>query len=157
MDYKNDLQIDESALDIELLEQPNLMMIYSENLAETRKKFELKKSELEVKRAELDKAIRTNPRIYGIEKITESVVSNTIILQSDYQKIQEELIILQYEYDIAKFASSAMSSRNYALGELVKLHGMNYFIGPSVPRDLSNEYRNYDREMNKKIKIGGKE
>ena len=155
MDFSKDMSIDESALDVEWLNQPRLLMAYSKELAEARKKLEKSKQKLEVVKAELDKDIRSNPDKYELSKITEGVVANTILLQSQYQEVNEALLDEQYEFDMLRNAVSAINMRKEALENLVKLHGMNYFAGPSVPRDLSKEWENQEKQkmVNSKIKF----
>jgi hypothetical protein len=139
MNYENDIRIDETALDVEWLEQPSLMMKYTNHQATTAKAEEEAKEELELVKAELDKAIRSNPDRYDIDKITEAVVIATITIHKDYQKASTAVIEAKYENNIAKGAVKAFDARKDALENLVRLHGQQYFAGPKVPRDLSFE------------------
>jgi DNA polymerase II large subunit len=139
MNYENDIRIDETALDVEWLEQPSLMMKYAQISASARKTLDEAKEELEFVRAELDKAIRSNPDRYDIDKITEAVVIATITIHKDYQKASSALINAKYENDMAYGAVKAIDARKDALENLVRLHGQQYFAGPKVPRDLSFE------------------
>lgn len=155
LNYEQDLKIDETALDIECLDQAILMMRYSKELARAEKRVSNIKEELSVERAELDKDIRSNPDTFGIEKITESAINNCIILQDDYKAIQKKLIDAQYEAKMIKGAVDAVQQRKDMLQELVKLHGQRYFAGPKVERDLSGEVaKKHSRsQSNQAIKI----
>lgn len=156
MNYERDIIIDDSALDVEWLEQPALMLKYSKHEVFLEKERDLKKIELDLKKAELDKDIRTNPDDYDIAKITESVVLNTILMQKDYQQLEKEYLETVYEYNVAKVAVRAFSQRKDALENLVRLHGQQYFAGPKIPRDLSKEKANREtqtKENNEKVKI----
>lgn len=154
MNYERDAQIDESALDIEILEQPRLMMKYAEHAARTKQEADEASEELNVIRAELDKRIRQNPEDFGVDKITETVVSNTILLQDAYKEASQKLIQANYEANMAKLAAQTISSRKDCLEAMVKLHGQLYFAGPKIPRDLTYEALKHKQqgEVNKKIK-----
>lgn len=136
MNYENDIRIDCDQLDLEWLEQANLFMKYARNAAGCRKYLDEVKEKLDLVKAELDKKIREKPENYKIEKITEAVVSATIIQQEDFKVANKEYLEAKYELDIVQAAVSAMNQRKEALENLVKLHGMQYFAGPKVPRDL---------------------
>jgi len=149
MDYEKDIRIDETALDVEWLDQPRLMMQYARHAADTKRDVDLVKEQLDLTRAELDKEIRSNPEDYDISgKITESVISNTIITQPEYKKTAKEYSDAKFEYDVAQAAVRAVDQRKTALENLVKLYGQQYFAGPSVPRNLNKEWE--EREMQKR-------
>ena len=152
MNYEEDIRIDETALDVEWLEQPRLMIKYARNSAEASRRVEIAKARLDLVRAELDRDIRTVPTKYEIEKVVEAVVTNTILMQPKYQEKEAELIDARYEYEIARNAVYAINARKDALENLVKLHGMQYFAGPRIPRDLSKEYQN--RASQKQVDSG---
>jgi hypothetical protein len=155
VNYARDALIDESALDVEFLEQTNLMIRYAEHASQTKREAEEAKENLELVRAGLDKDIRQNPANYGLEKLTETVVSNTIILQPEYQEASKRLIQANYEAGMARFAAQAISDRKNCLEALVKLHGQQYFAGPKIPRDLTTEAqkRKQQGEVDTKVKI----
>lgn len=155
IDYEKDVSINPDALDVEWLEQPQLMLKYGKLAAYTKLEADRAKERLEVIKAELDKDIRMNPDKYDITKITESVVINTILLQPEYQAANEEYIKLNYEAALARYTVQAIDTKKEALENLVKLYGMQYFAGPSVPRDLSSEWQVMKKQesANSKIEI----
>jgi len=148
MDYEKDIRIEESALDVEWLDQSSLMFRYAQNAAECRRKLDLAKEALDFVRAELDKEIRTSPEDFGIEKVTEAVVQNAIITQERYKEANVNFINRKFEADIAQGAVRAVDARKDALENLVRLNGQQYFAGPKMPRDLSKERE--DREARTK-------
>lgn len=140
VDYEKDMSIDEDALDVELLEQPRLTYKYNKILAKREQELSNTKDSLNLIKADLDKKYRSNPEKYGIEKVTDASITAAIQRDKDYQEANQEVIDAQYEYMIAKGAVDAISNqRKSALENLVKLHGMNYFAGPVVPRNLHQE------------------
>lgn len=158
MGYESDAHIDESALDVEWLEQPSLMMKYAEYAADCREEMERARDKVELVKARLDRDIRADPDKYDINKPTESVVQSTIIVQQEYQDAQDEYLSAKKEHDLARYACTAIEQRKSALENLVKLHGQSYFAGPSAPRDISQERERQMRQqqVDKKVSTGSR-
>lgn len=156
MNYKDDIRIDESALDVEWLRQAELTAKYGMQLADANQQVAIKKEALELCKAELDKAIRINPEQFEIAKITETVVLTTILSQEDYKSANAEYIEAKYEQDAAQAIVWALRDKKDALDNLVKLNGQQYFAGPINPRNLTEEREEYQRKVNAKIKINRK-
>ncbi len=154
LNYKHDMRIDESALDIEWLEQAELMMKYVRHAAEMERIRDKKKEELEYTEAKLDKEIRENPDSFGLTKSTDTVVNNTIKRQDEYQRLADELVQARYDARVARGAVDAMRDRKEALQELDRLHALQYFAGPSSPRDLSWERKKREDEQDKNVVQG---
>jgi hypothetical protein len=151
-----DLKIDETALDIEWLEQPDLMRKYTKKEADARQALDLAEDNLTLQEAKLDKEIRENPEEFGIAKITETVVRNTIISQPAHQEAKQAVIEARYEHNVLRGIVESVRNRKSALENLVILHGQSYFAGPSVPRDIIQERTNRDaqkKEANKKVRM----
>lgn len=155
IDYQKDCIIDESALDIECLMQPRLTLSYNAEVAKWERKVSEIKEELDMERAELTKAIMSNPEKYGLAKTTVDAVNSVILVEESYRTLQDELIATQYELKMAQAAKAGIQDKKSMLELLVKLHGQNYFAGPNLPRDISEEYvrKAGNRESNKRIKI----
>ena len=144
--YEKDVTIDPDALDVECLGQPGLIFKYSKKSAEAQQELSNAKEKVELEKAELDKKIRTNPKKYGIEKITETVVLNVILTQFDYKDAVRIYQDAQFEVNILRGVMDALNNKKSALENLVKLHGQNYFAGPSVPRDLTKEWEQKEKQ-----------
>lgn len=155
LNYEQDLYIDDSALDLEWLQQPMLMLKYTEAAASARREVDRTKELLGIEKAELDKEIRKNPEKFDIEKITESIVISTIILKPSYKKIQSNLIDCQYEYQMLQGAVQAVEQRKQSLENMTKLLGLQYFAGPKMPRDIPYEVRRKEEKStsNQSIKF----
>ena len=153
MDYEKEIEIDESALDVECLRQSTLMLKWTQYQAEMQKNEDEKKEELDYLKADLDKKIRSDPEAYEITKITEGAILNTIIFDEEYGKVNQEYIDAKFENNVAKGAVRAMAFRKDMLEALIRLHGQQYFAGPNVPRDLSHEatQKGIHKEVTKKI------
>lgn len=151
MDYETDIQIDEQALDVEWLDQPRLMMRMCQHAEGARQESDWAKERLDIKKAELDRAIRADPEEYQIKRISEAAIQNAIQLDPEYQKVSKKFIDAKYESNMANAAVRAFDQRKTALENLVRLHGQQYFAGPRAPRDLSEERERRQTQSNAKV------
>jgi len=158
MDFENDMRIDESALDVEWLNQASLAMQYGRYWAEKVEAVQLAEEHVKLIRAELIQQANEDPDTY----LGEGVKPTAVNVESYYRthrrhkNAKEKLIKTQYELNIAEIAKNEISrTRKAALQNLVVLHGQNYFAGPSVPRDLTYEstQKQVQRKSDKKIKM----
>jgi len=154
MNYLEDIKINESALDIEWLRQPSLVFHYSKIAADQRKHLDKRKERLALIKADLDKEIRSNPEKYKLEKLTETGISNCILTQSEYTEAMADVIDTQYEVNMAQVAVAALQDKRTALENLVRLFGQQYFAGPSVPRNITKEWEEKEKQKNTNTKIG---
>ena len=139
LDYEFDIRIDESALDVEWLEQSSLMFKYARNAVKMRRELDLAKEKLDVARASANKRIREDPDKYDVGKVTEGSISAAILRDREYKQANTEYINAKYESDMANAAVKCIDSRKDALENLVRLHGQEYFAGPKVPRNIQEE------------------
>lgn len=156
INYERDMSIDETSLDVEWLQQPSLMLKYANMASAAKKVVDEAKESLDVLKAQLDKQIRLDPAGFnkGIDKITETVIQNTILMLDEYKDANSEYIKARYEYEMAKNAVESLEQKKTALENLVKLHGQQYFAGPKVPRDLSKEWeqKQHQKTSNEVVK-----
>ena len=143
VDYEADIKIEETALDLEWLNQPSLMMKYARHYANMEREYAKTKENLDLVKANLDRDVRENPKDFGLGeiKITEAVVTSAIISSEEYKKANQKLMDVNYELTIAKNALRAFEQRKDALENLVRLHGQQYFAGPKNPLDISREWQ----------------
>ena len=146
MNYEQDLKIDVDALDVEWADQPSLMLRYTKVAAEARMELDKAKEDLGTVKAEIDLQIREDPESFGIAKVTESAIQSAIILDDGFNKANEKCLQLAYEFEMAQGAVRAVDQRKQALENLVKLHGLQYFAGPKIPRNLSYEYQQKQKQ-----------
>lgn len=146
--YEQELTIDTEALDVEWLEQPKLFMKYSRKKA--RALLDAKKAQERLKTVRSELVMDAHSGAMGKDvKVTKDSVDAWVRSQSEYVEAKEEQIQMEFEADIYDAAVFAFHQRKAALENLVTLHGQQYFAGPHVPRNLSEEYaksRNAARE-----------
>ena len=156
MNYEKDLTIDPDSLDTEWLDQPRLMLRYASHASKLKMEVERAKEKLDIIRADLDKKIRVAPEEFGIVKLTESVITSTIITQVKFKAGNEAFLEVAYEANMAQGALRALEGKKTALENLVKLHGQQYFAGPSVPRDLSKEWEIKEKQRESDAGVASK-
>lgn len=167
LDFEQDLRIDEDALDIEFLNQPNLYFKYSREQAKAKDTLERAKQIHEIARAELASAIRSDPDDYGLLKATNDAVNEKILsiiggedndlpLDENLRSTREDLLKTQHDYDLVNAAVRAIEQRKSSLENLVKLMLGNYFSAPIEPRNLSDEVRKCINSENVDKKIAAK-
>lgn len=130
--YQEELEIDQHCLDEEWVEQPRLYFKYSEMLADAKYDVDKARERRDIKRANLDLEIRQDPEAWGINKIVEAVVTNTILLDDDFRKVQDEYHKAQHTVEILQAAVWAFGHRKTALENLVRLHAAQYYSTPDA-------------------------
>ena len=133
------LQIDELRLDREWTRQPKLMWEFGERLADARRDHEAAKNVLEATAAEVDAEIRKDPKAFGLDKVTEAVVKNAVVLCEDYETTQAEVLQAKHRVDVLAAIVNALEHKRRALENLVSLHGMSYFAEPRPRSDADCE------------------
>lgn len=140
MSYEQDIEIDESILDVEWVEHSKRMLTYTTAAAEAHKEMDFSKAGLDFVKARIDKEIREDPRAFGLsDRVTEGAISSAVILHPDFDEANRGYIERKFQFEVASGVVKSFEHRKSALENLVRLHGQSYFAGPSVPHDLSGE------------------
>jgi hypothetical protein len=151
--YEKDCRIQEDALDVEFLEQPYLAIQYGRHWAHCQKLVNLAKENLEFIQAELTNKIAASPENYlGDVKPTVQTIEATVKTNKKYTEAKLKYIEAQYELNIAEIAKNEISyTRKTSLENLVKLFSLNYFAGPNVPRNISEQAEKRQKFSDSKI------
>jgi len=155
MNYEKDVKIDPDALDIECLNQPSLMFRYAKYEAQGKRALDMAELAFEIEKAKIETEIRKDPHKHGIPetiKITEAVIRNTLIQTEEFQIANTTLLNAREDHAFARAGVKAIDARKSALETLVKLHGQSYFAGPSIPRDLAEEWQKKETEPKVRMK-----
>ncbi|MDD8013854.1 MAG: hypothetical protein PHX05_10275, partial [Acidobacteriota bacterium] len=86
LNWKQDVEVNPQALDVEWVKQAALFGRYCEAQAQARSALDLAKERLDVKVAGLGLKIRANPAMFGLDKVTESSVQSVILLDAECAK-----------------------------------------------------------------------
>lgn len=131
MNIEEILTPDKNSLDKEWIRQPEYMLHYLDEMAASRIKMDAAKENIDEIKASVDSDIRKNPRDYGLEKLTETVIANTLLLQDTVKKAQKQYLEAKEEYYKYSNIVQALEHRKAALENLVKLFGLGYYAQPS--------------------------
>ena len=131
------LDINVNELLDECLVQPRFFLKYATELRKTNDDVQYAETELRRIEAHLSQKIRDKPEKYKLDKLTDSVVKQTVRLRPMYQKAlkkHQEAMSLQGMLEVAV---KALYQRKDMLEHAIKLHGQSYFSVPYAPGDLS--------------------
>jgi len=126
------VSINELELDRECIRLPSDYLKYAIESANQKRKVDGLKAQMDVVQSETSSTIRKNPEKFGLEKVTESGLSAAVLLQSDYQTAQEDLINARHQQELAQAVVWAVECKKRSLTLLVELHGMGYFSNPKI-------------------------
>jgi len=131
-EFENDRSIDKFELDEEWKKQPDLYFKWADLFAKASLLVDKIKDALEVRKAQIDKAVRANPKDFGIEKVTNEAINNIVILDDEYRKLSQELIQAKYEESVLGAVVKTMEHKKQALENIVKLFLNNYYAEPAI-------------------------
>lgn len=154
MDYESDMHIDEDALEQEWLDQAELAKKYGRYWSKCRKKFTLTEELIKVVRAELIKEVNDDPeKCLGEDtKPTGPNVEAYYRTHKRHKDAKAAWVKAQFKANNAEIAYKEVSfARKAALENLVKLHGQEYFAGPSMPRNISEEREKRRKKVQSKV------
>ena len=155
LDFENDAKIDESALDVEWLNQASLAIKYARHETDLSRRVDALELKIELENASLYNQISTEPELYlGKPKATVKDVEAVIALNKEILRLKSKLAELKADLDFAKLARREIAvTKKSALENLVVLYGQKYFAGPKVPRDLSYEATEREKQRQANIKV----
>lgn len=159
MSYEQDMTIDETALDIECLEQADLTLKYARLYAEAKRDVEQAEEKVKIVRSELIRDANEDPDdcLGDGVKPTGPNVEAYYRTHEDHIAAKDELINLQYELTMIEGAKNGIAfTRKAMLEALIQLHAQQYFAGPKMPRDLSFEAQKRHKDKKSQTGIAGK-
>lgn len=126
--------------------QPGLYHHYAAALAEARADLDRAESNLDLVSAQIDAEVRADPAAHSVAKVTESVVSNAVLMHEDYRKAKKKQLEAKRRVGELAAVVAALDHRKAALENAVRLSLASYF---SSPRVSGEEGREYDEEVKK--------
>ena len=120
------LQINDLELDRECVHLPSQYGRAAFNSAETGRDIDELKAELDVVEAEKAVSIRKDPERFGLEKLTEGVIKELIIMDPKVIKLQKQIRELDHKLAMEKALLAALDVKKHSLKNLVELHIAGY-------------------------------
>jgi len=159
LNYDRDMRIDEDALDIECLEHSSLVLKYARHYRNLTEEMKHAQESVKTTRSELINVVNQDPMgTTGKAKPNAGDIEAYYRRDPEYQRLKQAAIELESEAQFAEMAYKEFAyGRRASLEGLIKLHGQQYFAGPSIPRDLSTERRERQQKQETSNKnISGK-
>ena len=128
--YLDDLKIDKYRLDEEWQTQALKFCEWAEKEVEALYLKDKVKEQLDLVKAQLDSAVRKNPEVYGLEKVTEGAIQNVIFQHKDYMDVSRAYLDAIKEARILGVAREAFDHRKKALEKLTELFLSQYWAEP---------------------------
>lgn len=162
---KEDIAIDPTNLDEELMKLPDQYHNYAEEAElqwDEQKRMEL---ELEVLEADLDNNIRKNPKKFGGgDKVTETQIKSLVHLNEDWRRLSRKLIDAEKQRRLMLAACKTLELKNYNLKSLQELYLSEFYQTPNgVKKEKAIKdqeeiaARNVSREMKRRTKMRSQE
>lgn len=146
MSFKEYADTDEHALDVEWARQSERVFELGESSRKATQRRDKLKQQFDLKMAELDIEIRTNPQAFGIDKITESIVKSTVTTDKKHQKFQDELLELADEIASYAVALKALDHKKKGLEYLSQLWMTGYYSNPNISKDAEQQTEKISRK-----------
>ena len=134
-DAESVTEIDADNLDLECIRLPSNYRQFAFLAAEAKRDVQEAKAHLDVVQAVEVAKIRSEPGKYGLDKITESALQGTSIVQVKYADAQAALFDAQHRSEMCSAVVWALEHKKRSLTSLVELHGMGYFAEVKVNRE----------------------
>jgi hypothetical protein len=142
-DLQDNLAIDKSVLDDEVIRQPVLFYTVSEMLVDALAERDAAKEELGSVDADLDGIWRRKLAKDGKTKVTEAMVANHVQLSAEHEKAFATYLTAKTKADRLTALKEAYQARSYMLRDLVALYSANYYEDASVKPTKAQEASHY--------------
>ena len=131
-ELKEQLAIDKSVLDDEVIRQPVLFYAVSELLTSALAERDGAKEHMNSVDAELSAKWRAQLTTTNQGRVTDTMVASQVQVDTKHKKAVEEYLDLKAYADQVEALKSAFQQRSYMLRDLVSLYTANYFEDSSV-------------------------
>ena len=132
-DIRASLRINEADLEGEWAGQPERYQEAIEAWADAEAQHDALKDALVVKKAEVAAAVRAEPAMYGLDRITDVAVTTTVETSDAVQKLKSQIIDAQKQARIIRGLVDATESKRRALENLVELYVCHNRGTPRLP------------------------
>ena len=149
--YEQDLIIDPNQLDVEAVRQAELFYRYAKEAVKARTVMDEKKMAMEVLEAKLQMRVRENPEKFGLLKVTEASIIACVKTRDSYIGAFQEWVRAAERSRLIDKAVVGMEMKKSMIETLTKLHGQQYFAGPSVPHNLVEAWQDHQKRSNERV------
>ena len=151
LNFHDDTTIDPANLDIEAVRQAELFYRYSVRSIQARTEMDQKKFALELLEAKLQLRIRNEPEKFGLAKATEASINATVKCRDSYQSAFSEYLGACERAAMLDKACKALEQKKSMIETLCKLHGQQYFAGPTVPHNIVEAWNDRNKIVGERV------
>lgn len=154
---REEVGIDENALDLEWRRQPELVFKYALKLGTARLDHDSSKSYVDAIKAEIAREVRNDPTDFGISKLTEAQVKEVVESEERVLEAIEATNAARNKVEVLTAALTALEHKKRALQGLVELHAMGYFSEPKARKPVDRDYLEEEQQKRatKKVRRNG--
>lgn len=145
------LEINLDRLEDDSRGHPRLTYKYGKALAEARKAVKEAKNSMKLWAAIKKREIRADPSNYGVEKVTVDAVKTVVEEMPDYQRMELEIIDLEFDEDQLDAFMKGAASRDRQIEVLAKLHGQTYWSKPDTSGKEKEGQEIIQRRVNESV------
>lgn len=146
LSYKEDMKVDRFNLEIELERHTHIYLKYMDLEVEAQDIRDKLERRVDLIKAEMDAKVRSNPKRYGIEKISEGAIKSVVIKSQQYQEAEEEYLRAVKRARTLSGIMKGMEHRKASLKELTSLFTNGYYTASRPSSDgISNARQNRQR------------
>ena len=141
MAYKDDMQIDNGQLLLEVERQPHLFHQAASDYADAQYEQEKSESELKLVKAEVDCDVRDDPGRFGLDtdkKPTEAAIANQVIQENRYRQANESLMEANHLVRVLGAAKDAFGHKKSMLEVAAKLFLAAWTAKPRMPTGVQD-------------------
>jgi len=131
-EFRGQLSIDPDGLEQECVQQPLLFCQIGELASEARSDAKKAKEHVEYVKAKLKGDMRTNPKTYGLDKVTDKAVEAAVQAHPDTQAAIRDHIEANKAADALSILQTAAEQRRAMLKNLVELVVHRYYNSGDV-------------------------
>jgi len=131
-EFRGQLSIDPDSLEQECVMQPLLFCQIGELAAEARSDAKKAKEHVEYVKAKLKGDMRTNPKTYGLDKVTDKAVEAAVQAHPDTQEALRDYIESNKAADAMSILQTSAEQRRAMLKNLVELIVHHYYNSGDV-------------------------
>ncbi|NIS11209.1 MAG: hypothetical protein GWN97_04570 [Thermoplasmata archaeon] len=146
-EFQRDKEIDPNQLDVECVRFADRFFHWAELAVEAGHLLDRAKLKLEVTKARLEMKCRRKPADFGLEKATEKGIEAAVLAHEEYYDAYKGWLAARREAKLLDKAVDSIDAKKRMLDNLIRLHGQQYFAGPSVPRDLGATWKEYRDQL----------
>jgi len=150
-EWEQDKALDPLQLDIEAARQSDVFYKWAKRSAEAKTEVAIAKFEMDIVQARLQLACRSNPKLFGLERVTEAAITAAVTCHEERIASEKAYIAAKRIQYLMAEAVDTLQQKKAMIEALIKLHGQQYFAGPSVPRDIVAAWSEYQESVEERV------